>query len=72
MYCTQILSWLPPLIFTILVEADVSQTYAVVAVSAFMLFSIGFLQFTAPWDDLLAESGRSSDNAEILQFHPVQ
>ncbi|GAX17521.1 hypothetical protein FisN_18Lh166 [Fistulifera solaris] len=59
-YCTQILSWLPPLIFTILVEADVNQTYAVVAVSSFLLISILSLQCAAPWDDILEESGRSA------------
>jgi hypothetical protein len=48
------------LIFTILVEADVNQTYAVVAVSSFLLISIGSLKCAAPWDEILEESGRSA------------
>jgi hypothetical protein len=48
------------LIFTILVEADVNQTYAVVAVSSFLLVSIFSLQCAAHWDEILEESGRSA------------
>ena len=70
-YCTQILSWLPPLIFTILVEADVSQTYAVVAVSSFLLVSITSLQCAAPWEDILEESGRSAVKT-TLDLDPVE
>ena len=60
-YCTQILAWLPPLIFTGLVEADISQTYAVVATMGFFLIAIVLLRFAASWDDILRESGRLGD-----------
>jgi MFS-type transporter involved in bile tolerance (Atg22 family) len=57
-YCTQILGWLPPLIFSVMVEAKVSQTYGVVAVSAFLLIAVALVSCSAPWEDILRESGR--------------
>jgi len=60
-YCTQILVWLPALLFTALVEADVSKTYGVVAITSFFLVAIGILCFAAPWDEILEESGRLAD-----------
>jgi hypothetical protein len=63
-YCTQILSWLPLLIFTALVEADVSQTYAVFAVTGFLLIAIGMLRCAAPWNDILKESGRLDEDGQ--------
>ena len=57
-YCTQILGWLPPLVFTAMVEAGVSQTYGIIAVSGFFLAAIAILRCAAPWEDILRESGR--------------
>jgi hypothetical protein len=54
---SQVLGWLPPLIFTALVEADVSQTYAVVAITTFFLFAIALLRSAAPCNGILKESG---------------
>jgi hypothetical protein len=61
-YCTQILGWLPPLIFTGFVEADVSQNYALCSVSGFFIVAVGILRFAAPWDDILKESGRLDED----------
>lgn len=60
-YCSQILGWLPPLIFSFIVEAEVSQTYGVVAVSCFMLIAVALVGCAAPWEDILRESGRLKD-----------
>jgi hypothetical protein len=57
-----ILAWLPPLVFTGLVEADVSLTYAVISVNGFFIIAIGLLRFAAPWDVILRESGRLDDD----------
>lgn len=58
-YCTQILGWLPPLVFSVMVEAKVSQTYGVVAVTTFMLIATALVGCAAPWDEILQESGRA-------------
>jgi MFS-type transporter involved in bile tolerance (Atg22 family) len=55
-YCTQILGWAPPLLFSILVEANVSQTVGVISVALFLLIAICILSFAAPWPEILEES----------------
>ena len=55
-YCTQILGWLPPLIFTLMVEAGADQTYGVMSVAAFFFLAIAILSLASPWEDILAEA----------------
>jgi len=54
-YCTQILGWLNPLIFAIMVEAEISQTYAILVVGSFFLIGAGLLSFAATWPEILEE-----------------
>ena len=63
-YCTQILGWLPPLIFSILVNADVSQTYGVMSLTAFIFLAIVMTSRAAPWAEIMtATVGVSSASA---------
>ena len=55
-YCSQILSWLPPLLFTLLVEANVAQKYGVIVVSTFFLVAVLLLMFTSSWDEIVEEA----------------
>lgn len=54
-YCRLILVWLPPLLFSLLVEAGVSQAIGVVATISFFLVAIGLLSLSAPWPEFLQE-----------------
>jgi MFS-type transporter involved in bile tolerance (Atg22 family) len=54
-YCSQILVWLPPLIFSILVEMNVDQKFGVIAIGSFGLVSIVFFQMAAPFNEILDE-----------------
>ena len=54
-YCTQILSWLPPLLFTLLMEVNVPQKYGIMVVSTFFLVAVGLLMFTCSWDEIVQE-----------------
>lgn len=54
-YCTQILVWLPPLIFSTMVEADIDQGMGVMALGVFFLIAIAIFSMAAPFDELLAE-----------------
>jgi len=54
-YCTQILGWLPPLLFSILVEANVNQKYGVIVTSLGFLVATVILSFTKPWPDIVKE-----------------
>jgi MFS-type transporter involved in bile tolerance (Atg22 family) len=42
-YCTQILGWLPPLIFSALVQSNVDQKYGILAVQAFFVVAIALI-----------------------------
>jgi hypothetical protein len=61
-YCSQILGWLPPLIFTVLVEADVAYKYGVIASSFGFVVAIGLLSCAAPWDEIVKESEEAGDS----------
>ncbi|CAB9501117.1 Major facilitator superfamily [Seminavis robusta] len=54
-YSSQLLVWLPPLVFSLLVEAHVDQKFGVLAVGLFGLVSIFFFQMAAPFPELLDE-----------------
>lgn len=62
-YCAIILSWLPPLIFSVMVEAEMEQSMGVIAVSGF--FTIGFLimSMASPWEEILEEARSTNQNA---------
>jgi hypothetical protein len=66
-YCTQILAWLPPLIFSLLVQADVSQTYAVLAVIGFFLVAVVMLRCAAPWNEILEEARQSPKEEQVSE-----
>lgn len=54
-YCTQILAWVPPLIFSLLVEADVDQGIGVVCAGSFFLVATGVMSMSASWKEILEE-----------------
>ncbi|KAI2497164.1 Vacuole effluxer Atg22-like protein [Fragilaria crotonensis] len=42
-YCTQILGWLPPLIFSVMVESNIDQKFGILAVQSFFGVAIVLL-----------------------------
>jgi MFS-type transporter involved in bile tolerance (Atg22 family) len=62
-YCTQIIGWLPPLLFSVLVEANVDQGIGVIAISGFAIIAVALLSMAAPWPEILAdiEEEKSTD-----------
>lgn len=55
-YCTQILGWLPPLLFSILNEQGVPQKYGVLIACFGFAVSILLLSCTASWPEIVAEA----------------
>eukprot|EP00535_Pseudo-nitzschia_heimii_P003535 CAMPEP_0197185704 /NCGR_PEP_ID=MMETSP1423-20130617/12484_1 /TAXON_ID=476441 /ORGANISM="Pseudo-nitzschia heimii, Strain UNC1101" /LENGTH=492 /DNA_ID=CAMNT_0042636837 /DNA_START=91 /DNA_END=1569 /DNA_ORIENTATION=- len=55
-YCTQILVWLPPLLFTISLESGLEQKYGLIVASTFFLLAAGVLMFAASWDEIVEEA----------------
>ncbi|CAB9500794.1 expressed unknown protein [Seminavis robusta] len=65
-YCRIILSWLPPLLFSLLVEANVSQSIGIITTNCFFLLAIAALCMSAPWEQVLEEvhGGSNHKNKE--------
>jgi MFS family permease len=55
-YCGQILAWLFPLVFSILIEYDISQKYGVIVVATGFLIGLFFLMLTCSWEDIVKEA----------------
>ena len=62
-YCTQILAWLPPLVFATMIEAGVKQTWGLMSLIIFFAIAIGFLCLVAPWSEVLEESAKPIDDS---------
>lgn len=51
-YCTQILGWLPPLFFSIIVENDYNQKWGILAITSFHMVAVGILCLQSSWEDV--------------------
>lgn len=57
-YCTQIIVWLPPMIFTAVNESGVSMQYALMTLNIFFFIAAVFLQIMPKWE-VCAEQGKT-------------
>ncbi len=55
-YCSQILSWCPPLVFTIINENGYDFKYGAVSTNAFLFIGIVIFMFMKPWDECLEDA----------------
>uniref|UniRef100_A0A7S4EPN7 Major facilitator superfamily (MFS) profile domain-containing protein n=1 Tax=Pseudo-nitzschia australis TaxID=44445 RepID=A0A7S4EPN7_9STRA len=69
MYCTQIMGWMPPLVFTLLIENNVAQKYGVIAAAVFFLVATGLLMFTCSWEEIVEEAKSGSEAAVGINNH---
>merc|ERR1711907_349376 len=63
-YCSQILAWLGPLLFSVLVTYEVPQKYGVAVVAGGFLIGCGCLMFTGTWDEILLEAEYGRDKLD--------
>jgi hypothetical protein len=63
-YCTQILVWLPPLIFSGLVQAGVSQSIGVMAVACFGVAAVIVISMFPSWPEVLADVAKHDSVVE--------
>lgn len=56
MNCSTILTWLPPLFFTLIIEANVAQKYAVIITVSFFLLAAALLMCGGSWEEMIAEA----------------
>jgi MFS-type transporter involved in bile tolerance (Atg22 family) len=60
-YCSTILSWVPPLIFSALVENEIDPKWGMTFMGSFILIAALLLKFAAgTWEEILKESGRTN------------
>mmetsp|Transcript_46906 Transcript_46906/g.142093 ORF Transcript_46906/g.142093 Transcript_46906/m.142093 type:complete len:460 (+) Transcript_46906:162-1541(+) len=52
-YCRSILTWLPPLIFTVMNESGLHMKWGLISLVIFLMVGCGFLQVMAPWEEAL-------------------
>lgn len=67
-YCTQILVWLPPLIFSGLVQKGISQSFGVFVVAMFGLVAVIIISLFPPWEKMRGvferEAMQAAESAE--------
>jgi len=66
-YCTQIIVWLPPLVFTLINEAGFNMKWGLISLDIFFITAVGFLQLMAPWEEVR----ESSKTNKIIQSAPI-
>lgn len=72
LYCGQILTWLPPLVFTIMNEADINLSWAGITLNGYMLFAIVLWLLMKPWDQCVedAKKNRIRDDGNAFEAQP--
>ena len=65
LYCTQILTFLPPLIFTVMNESGVSLHWAGIHLNIYLFVGFIFFQLMLPWDECIAA-------AKVNEMRPVE
>jgi MFS-type transporter involved in bile tolerance (Atg22 family) len=67
-YCTQILVWLPPLIFSALVNNGVSQNYGTITIVFFFIVAVVLINMLPSWPEVLADV-RKHDVEDGYEVH---
>merc|ERR1712194_670399 len=55
-YCSQILGWFPPLIFSVMVQNNINMKWVLTAVASIFLISLFFLCLCGSWPEILEEA----------------
>ena len=59
-YSSQIIVWLPPLIFTLMNESGVHMKYGVMSLIIFFLIGFAFICLMAPWSTIREKANEQS------------
>jgi len=68
-FASLILVWLPPLVFTVMIEAGISLNYGVMHLVGYFAIAIFFLSLMPEWDEVLAESHGLRSNCKSAEGH---
>lgn len=61
-YCQLIISWLPPLTFSVIVSKGVELRYGMISLCAYQFLGLLNLMMAGPWDNILREAKNGSMN----------
>ena len=64
-YCTQIMAWLPPLIFTLMNESGISMRWGLMSLVIFFFLAIAILHLIPSWDVVLEEAAKDTNFVEV-------
>ncbi|CAB9507044.1 Vacuole effluxer Atg22 like [Seminavis robusta] len=64
-YCSQLLGWLPPLMFTLLVEANVDQKYGLICTVCFFLVAVAMISMSPSFDKVLEEVHQNDFDLDV-------
>ena len=65
-FCTLIISWIPPFVFTAMNEGGVHMKFGLLHLVAYFSLAVIFLSFMPSWDEILQEShgGGGGDSSQ--------
>jgi len=66
-YCSQIIGWLPPLIFSIIVENGYHQKWGLMAVTVFYVPAITILTLQGSWSDIISDNGEDFSSGHMVK-----
>lgn len=66
-YCTQVIVWFPPMLFTWLNESGVNQKWGLMTINIFFFIAICLLMMIKPWDEVIKDARKIDDNDEERQ-----
>jgi len=55
-FCSEIFGWFPPLVFSIMVESNITLAWALTTVAAIFFISIFFLLLCSPWEEIVEQA----------------
>ena len=55
-YCSEIFGWFPPLVFSIMVQNEVTLAWALTVVASIFSISIFFLLLCGPWEKIVEQA----------------
>jgi MFS-type transporter involved in bile tolerance (Atg22 family) len=64
-FSSNILVWLPPLIFTAMNESGISMQWGLMSLVIFFAFGIGLLSFMDKWENIRSERNNGKDSVDV-------
>ena len=70
LYCTQILTWLPPLVLTVLNESGIHLRYGGFSLNIYLLLSCVFYHVMSPFDEC-KEAAQTNKMRKVEDKNPL-